>query len=328
MFRLQRMTRRLLAVSAAAVCVAVVASSASAAEQTVVKRLTDTVTFMPTLAGGDREFGGNGPKVNVLVKFFVVHSAVYRQIGMEAFEHGVPSGRRSVARGWSVPQIVYRAPAGKTVRSIDRHNQPIQVLNKVMSGHGSFTAPRTFVGSVTVWGDRRGKDIGFHTCTLIKFDYELPVVIADEPVSRFTAKLPSRVTLMPKLIDGDADFNGNGPNVTVHGSLYHTDTEAQFSLVMIAEESGGGDTVAHGLKTITFFHAPRGFRIKGIAGRKSYRNMITSTDRDLTPNFFNTPFGRAGVYGDRNGPDVGGYTRIELENIQRPVVIELERISR
>ena len=261
----KRLTCSFLTVSAAIVCLAATSNVNHAAERTIIYRITDTVTYMPPLVKGDREFAGNGPRVQVGASFKVINNAVYRQVSMTAYEMGAVFGKEdSRAWGMSPLQLVYRPSGAKTIKaitgfghSVNAHHIKGTVLPwKTLEGHSSFTTPFTPVGKVTVWGDRRGQDIGYHTRVRIKFDFQLRVMLSDEPASRVTAILPRQISLSPSLVRGDADFAGNGPELSIHANMTHTPSEARFSLTMIANETGG-DTKARGLKTITFYRAPK-----------------------------------------------------------------------
>ena len=54
----------------------------------VTVNVNDTMEWHPPLKAGDKEFDGNGPKVQVWVQFFIRNNAVYRSVYMSAIETG------------------------------------------------------------------------------------------------------------------------------------------------------------------------------------------------------------------------------------------------
>lgn len=135
--------------------------------------------FLPPLVRGDREFGGNGPKITIRVRFYVKDNRVYRQIYMKAGETRVTAGwlasKPSRAEGWGIPILIYTPPRGWRVRPLDITLHPISTY--VDKDHDPEVFEKTQVGRITVSGDRDGNDIGIYTRVEIDWDYVLPVVI-------------------------------------------------------------------------------------------------------------------------------------------------------
>ena len=161
-------------------------------ERTVNVHNLGSQAFYPPLVRGDRELGGPAD-IKIAVRFFVKNNQVHRQIYMMAEERGVSGGwlasKPSKAEGWSFPIDIYTPPPGwqlKPFNTVDHR------LPEYIDFDHTPEVHNTHIGRVTVFGDRKGKDIGFgeYTRVDIDWDYILPVVIqrrADD-VSRFTQK--------------------------------------------------------------------------------------------------------------------------------------------
>ena len=91
--------------------------TAHAVQSTIQANLRGHIEYMPPLVNGDREFGGNGPDVQVSVKFFVENGLVKAQLWMYARE---TKSDWTTARGLSPKQVVYRPQSGfRVVRRVE-----------------------------------------------------------------------------------------------------------------------------------------------------------------------------------------------------------------
>jgi hypothetical protein len=126
-----------------------------------------------------------------------------------------------------------------------------------------------------------------------------------------------------KLIQGDADFAGNGPIVTVNFKLEITADRQALSLYMSyhAQEIGGDNTTLVGEWNRIVYYAPEGSRIKQI-GSGSRGSTIRYTDNnkradELRPNNSYVMTGdlveMAYIMGDTEGTDIG-YSTINDNN--------------
>ena len=144
--------------------------------------ITGPQNFWPPKVQGDREFGGNGPKVTIKARFYSSGNKVYRQIFMRAAETSVTAGiftsNPSVASGWSRPQVVYTAPAGWTVKPFRRTDHRFNTYvdrNHLPEG---FDTP---FGRVVVYGDTKGDDIGHYTHVFVNWNATLNFTLISHP---------------------------------------------------------------------------------------------------------------------------------------------------
>lgn len=278
--------------------------------------LRDSLTFMPPHVAGDAEFDGNGPSVNVKVKFTVSNNTLLYSIYYKAKE---TKRDWTEASGWSPARTVYTAPAGMRIVSVPKSEYELVI--DTMSGHESKVYP-TALGRVTLYGDTRGKDAGVYTKLQLELDATIPLdVTMGESKSEQTAYLPRTYTYMPPHSRGDKDFSGNGPRVVVDAWVEHNDTQIYFVTKMIAEETKPDNTTAEGTTRSLMYSAPVGQRITSIGGETSWPGIVSYYDSNHNVDKFETPLGPVSVFGDHKGDDAGEYTKVVFGDVNRFVVV-------
>lgn len=278
--------------------------------------LRDSITFMPPHVAGDAEFDGNGPNVNVKVKFTVSDNTLLYSIYYKAKE---TKSDWTEASGWSPARTLYTAPAGMRIVSVPKSEYELVI--DTMSGHESKVYP-TALGRVTLYGDTRGKDAGVYTRVQLELDATIPLdVTMGESKPEQTAYLPRTYAYMPPHTRGDKDFDGNGPRVVVDASIEHDDKQVYFVIKMIAEETKPDNTTASGTTRTLMYTAPNGRRITSLGGETSWPGIVSYYDTNHSVDKFNTPLGPVSVFGDHAGDDAGDYTKVVFGDVNRFVVV-------
>ena len=354
MFMMKQSTRRALAVSTVAVCLAVMTDLANAQRQRRSARRPESVTTVtdPASAGrfsrefvtvpvrgrtewkpphvkGDTDFSGNGPEVWVRVQFLVQNNAVYRRVFMAAVETRSTLGATigdniTTANGWSPMEKVWAPPAGKTVVELRGIGEKTDLLHEVLRGHRPHVR-QTAVGRMQIFADRKGGDAGVYTRVLVDFNYDLPVVLQTFTSNYVDVHLPRTVDYYPPHIKGDRDFKGHGPSVNITVYLTHSTRQVNFVVFMKARETKSDWTTAAGYYTEVIYEAPAGKRIKAVRGKQKWENVVNYVDSDHEIDTFNdAELGLIHVSGDRRGNDAGIFTKVVFSNIEHLVLVELE----
>ena len=305
--------------------------------ETVIIRLKSLQKYRPPVTLGDREFYGHGPSMEVKAELAVVNNAVYRRLWVQAIEHGGNTtifnvDKKTHMDGWSRRELVYTPPEGKQILSLGhRGNSFSETLVDwyMMSGHASKTF-RTPLGTVTLYGDRDGKDDGY-TGADVQFDHEVTLIWMNKkpmPVGRVNVPLPKRFTIRTKHVrgKGDKDFHGNGPHVVVNVGIQHSWNRVFFVGLMSAKEIKGDGTTAEGTEMRAIYIVPSGHRIKAIHGKKEWLNIVDQEIRGHRPREIQTPLGKVIVYGDHQGDDTDTYTASVFDQIVGSITVEIEPI--
>lgn len=278
--------------------------------------LRDSLTFVPPHVAGDAEFNGNGPSVNVKVRFTVNDNTLLYSVYFKAKE---TKSDWTEASGWSPARTVYTAPAGMRIVSVPKSEYELVI--DTMSGHN----PKTFVsplGRVTIWGDQRGQDAGVYTKLQLDLDATIPIDVAmSDAKPEQAVYLPRTFTCLPPHTRGDKDFNGNGPRVVVDASIEHDSQTVHFVVKMIAEETKHDSTTAAGFAKTQIYAAPAGRRIVSVGGETSWPGLVSYYDSNHSIDKFETDLGPVSVFGDHAGDDAGTYTKVVLGDINRFVVV-------
>jgi hypothetical protein len=136
-------------------------------------------------------------------------------------------------------------------------------------------------------------------------------------ITRDTPKLPT-VTYHPPLVEGDREFGGNGPEVTVRVRVYIDNNELKADIHMSAQEKlelfdvpVEGDTNAYGTRTVILWRPGpewEGWEIRRLIGKSE--SSYTYTDDDNDPDRYDF-YGldelvqTFKIIGDTSGDDVG-----------------------
>ncbi|MDG3002424.1 hypothetical protein [Paludisphaera mucosa] len=270
-----------------------------------------TMTFIPPHVRGDGDFDGD-PHVRISVKLDSDENGVSMRVFMSAKEQ---VDDWTTAEGWSPSALVCLAPAGWKVQGFPGRTEYLDVVNQVVGGHSPVDLA-TPLGMVTVYGDRDGDEAGTYTRVVCRFDYEVHIALTPDETARpasktETATFPRSMTLVPPHTRGDREFDGCGPRVWIHVQIIQAETSLSLRLYMKAEETEDDWTTGEGWsEPLAFFTAPPGYRIKEVGSPNEWLNIVQYTDSNHDPDVFNTALGRIACYGDRDGDDIGEYTRV------------------
>lgn len=119
---------------------------------------------------------------------------------------------------------------------------------------------------------------------------------------------PQDIDLVPHLIEGDGEFDGNGPRIRISGTLSTTPKAVNLQLSMNAKETKRDWTEVNGTQQFTVFPAPSGFEIEKVASVTSGHFRETSR-QNWDPE--NRSIGTGGLFsnlkivGDTSGSDAG-----------------------
>ncbi|WP_428305618.1 hypothetical protein [Lacipirellula sp.] len=311
-----KLNRKSCKLAAALSAVLAAGAAVPAQAEVVAPNLRDNLIFMPPHVAGDAEFDGNGPAVNVKVKFTVSDNTLLYSVYYKAKE---TKSDWTEASGWSPSRTVYTAPPGMRIVSVPKSEYELVI--DTMSGHNSKTYP-TALGRVTLYGDTKGKDAGVYTKLELNLDASIPLnVEMNGPRPEQEAYLPRTYTYTPPPTRGDKDFDGNGPRVVVDASVEHDGKAVYFVIKMIAEETKPDNTTAVGETRSLMYTAPAGRRITSLGGQTSWPNLVSYYDTNHNVDKFDTPLGPVSVFGDHKGDDASDYTRVVFGNVDKFVVV-------
>jgi hypothetical protein len=119
---------------------------------------------------------------------------------------------------------------------------------------------------------------------------------------------PQDVDLVPGLINGDGEFGGNGPRISINGALTTTPGAVNLQLSMHAKETKSDWTEVNGSQSFTVFSAPTGFAIEKVSSattggfRETTRQNWDPEDRELGSGGL---FKHLKIIGDTDGSDAG-----------------------
>lgn len=286
----------------------------------------------PKLLKGDPDFAGNGPEVWLRVQFLVNNNSVYRRTFMQAVETHSTLGATfgdniTTISGWSAMEKVWTPPAGQTIVKLMGVSEKTNLVHEVFKGHGPHVR-QTAVGRMTIYADQKGGDQNY-TRTMVDFDYELPVMVQNSVSNFVKVHLPRTVDYRPPLVNGDGDFKGHGPWVTVTVYLTHSPRQVNFVLFMKARETQPDFTTTAGYYTKVIYKAPPGKRINAVLGKTKWENVVNYVDDDHEIDRFRDPeLGPIQVWGDRRGKEIQSsvlkFVRVLFSDIQREVLVRLE----
>lgn len=179
--------------------------------------LQPTPKFVPPwIRGGDRDFHGNGPRVNLFTELQVRNAnELWARVWMRAKE---TRSDWTEVEG-SADFLMYRDPGVAEIRRIlsdrmsshtfidDNHGDDIRVLGT-----------DELVNSYIVTGDTRGDEAGIRTGVSVHFN---PVTLEVDTMNGANKVIQVGPTpeFVPSHVNGDRDFNGNGPRVSVSARI-------------------------------------------------------------------------------------------------------------
>lgn len=150
---------------------------------------------------------------------------------------------------------------------------------------------------------------------------EPPVASRPQCQTRTISIQPNNMTLIPRKIRGDREFDGHGPQYTVRATLLVTESEVSVELYMIAEETRSDWSTAEGTRVESVYFAGPNEKIIGVL--TATHSSISDTDRDHAVKEHHDQ-GLVSVFyvmGDSSGDDIETDTGVTA--VYRPVQIQL-----
>ncbi len=128
------------------------------------------------------------------------------------------------------------------------------------------------------------------------------------------AQVRKTVEFTPPWIDGDRDFDGNGPNMQTDVFLEVRDAnELWMRMIVDAEETTPDNTRAFGEQEHLVFYDPDVAAISLISpDNDSHSNLSTSYDPDIYDLGFGRLMRSLSYFGDTDGPEAGISTRVRM----------------
>ncbi|MDZ7362451.1 MAG: hypothetical protein ONB46_17265 [candidate division KSB1 bacterium] len=148
--------------------------------------------------------------------------------------------------------------------------------------------------------------------------------IPKPPQTREVLASISPITYVPPHTQGDAEFEGHGPRVTISVYIYRQPRYAYLKVYMMASETMSDWTTAKGWSSEhRIYDAPAGWHIKSINGKTAWAPALVYTDSNWRDDIFNIDLGQLTVTGDTDGHEAGTRTKVNIKFSYRvPIVIE------
>jgi hypothetical protein len=154
-------------------------------------------------------------------------------------------------------------------------------------------------------------------------DVELSTVPVIQGTTNFTIPETTLPQYYPPLVEGDREFDGNGPHVIVTVDLIISKNKIECTLYMRARETQSDWSTAEGSQTTLIYEAAPGYFIKDVLIPTSDSLDYTDSNHDM--DYFAR--GASGLvkaysaFGDTDGDDIGTYTSVIVELNQIPIVL-------
>lgn len=220
--------------------------------------LSQTPKFIPGHTRGDRDFGGNGPQVNVSAWLRVVNTnQLWVQVRMRAQE---------TKSDWTTSEgvadyFLYEGRTDGVARITRLLSDRFSQAEYVDTDHDDDVldvAAGELVNRFVVTGDTGGNEAGTRTGVIVhfnpvEFEYEEPV----EPSPTVVTVAPTP-KFVPPHTRGDRDFAGHGPRVFVSAELsVRNDNQLWVRMYMRAVETTRDFTTAEGSTNFMIYRHPR-----------------------------------------------------------------------
>ncbi len=145
----------------------------STPEIQTIKIVPTKFSYTPPHKGGDADYNGHGPDINIGVRFFYTDKQVYLYVWMSARE---TQSDWTDVYGWSGQHIVYNAPIGWHIKGIEGPINFDNIIDITDNGHDDHIINKT-LGQFTIVGDTSGDEAGTETSVDINFSYPIPILI-------------------------------------------------------------------------------------------------------------------------------------------------------
>ena len=198
--------------------------------------INPTPFFVPPRVGGDREFNGHGPRVEVSATLFVRNS---NELWASVFMHAKETTHDWTEAEGTAEYLVFRDAQFKRIN---------RIMSDVHSFHGYTDENHAtdfldlpageLVRQFECVGDTVGSEAGIRTGVRAHFN---PITIEVESIDNApikTIQVEPTPKFVPSHVAGDRDFSGHGPRVEVSASIsLQNQTEIWARIRMQAKET-------------------------------------------------------------------------------------------
>lgn len=268
-----------------------------------------TPKFIPAWVGGDREFDGHGPRVNVYTQIEVRNSnELWARLWMRARE---TQSDWTEASG-SADYLMYRDPQVTSIRRI--LSDSMSYSSYIDTDHaddvlemGEFELVNRFVCT----GDTGGSEAGTRTGVVAHFN---PIMLEVEKVSEpsiKTIRVNPSPRFFPQHVNGDREFDGNGPRVNVSARIDIRNTyEIWAQIWMRARETKSDWTEAVGSMNYMLYRHDRPITAIVSDTYSSLSYLDTNHQEDEFDLSLNDLVSKFVCVGDTGGSEAGTRTSV------------------
>jgi hypothetical protein len=218
--------------------------------------INPTPFFVPPHVGGDREFKGHGPTVQVSARLAMRN---LRELWATVYMHAKETQHDWTEAEGTAEYLVYRHPGTKRIVRIlsDLHSSG----GYTDTNHATDFIDRPageLVRQFECIGDTRGDEAGIRTGVRAHFN---PIKIEIEPsdIAFKTIQVDPTPKFIPSHVGGDRDFGGHGPRISVSASIsVQNQSEIWARIWMHAKETRADWTEVHGSTNFMIYRHDRG----------------------------------------------------------------------
>lgn len=240
--------------------------------------INPTPFFVPPLVGGDREFAGHGPRVQVSARLSIRNS---RELWATVYMNAKETRADWTQAEGTAEYLVYRHPG-------------VQRILRIVSDSYSFSsyvdtdhdvdflemAAGELVRQFECVGDTRGPEAGLRTGVRVHFN-PITLEVQEGPRPLVTVRVDPTPKFVPSHIGGDQEFGGHGPRVDVSASIsVQNQTEIWARIAMTAKETRADWTEVAGSTNFMIYRHPRPIAeiVSGTYSQDSYTDTDHADD--------------------------------------------------
>jgi hypothetical protein len=198
--------------------------------------INPTPFFVPPRVGGDREFNGHGPRVEVSATLSVRNS---NELWASVFMHAKETMKDWTEAEGTAEYLVFRDARLTRINRIMSDVHSFHGYTDTNHGTDFLELPAgELVRQFECVGDTVGNDAGIRTGVRAHFNpVTIEVETSDDPRIK-TIQVEPTPRFVPSHVAGDADFAGHGPRVEVSASIsLQNQTEIWARIRMQAKET-------------------------------------------------------------------------------------------
>jgi len=288
--------------------------------ETLTVNLPPTPKFIPPwTSGGDRDFGGNGPRINLYTQIKVRNrNELWARVWMRARE---TESNWTEAEG-SADFLVFR---DSNILDIYRIiSDTISFISYTDDDHQDDVRQMSDVELVNHFvcvGDTRGDEAGIRTGVTVHFN---PVILDVERAERLnvkTVRVSPTPEFIPQHVNGDQDFHGNGPQVNVTARIEIRNTREIWATIwMRARETKSNWTEAEGSTNFMLYRNDKPILAILSDTFSSLNYLDTNHRRDEFNLSINDLVSKFECVGDTRGNEAGSRTGVTVHF--NPIVIQ------